>query len=123
MDLVHDIQSVYRKVLNSMARPGKIEVLEEQEKVDMEINFNRGTFLIMLMLLDGEVSFNVVSEKSEEVSNLISEITYSKEKPLEEADYVFVLEDAVEKKLAEAYSLAKVGTLINPNKSAICFIF
>lgn len=97
MDLVHDIQSVYRKVLNSMARPGKIEVLEEQEKVDMEINFNRGTFLIMLMLLDGEVSFNVVSEKSEEVSNLISEITYSKEKPLEEADYVFVLEDAVEK--------------------------
>lgn len=118
MDLVHDIQSVYRKVLNSMARPGKIEVLEEQEKVDMEINFNRGTFLIMLMLLDGEVSFNVVSEKSEEVSNLISEITYSKEKPLEEADYVFVLEDAVEEKLAEVYSLAKVGTLINPNKSA-----
>ena len=45
-------------------------------------------------------------------------MTYSKEKSLEEADYVFVLEDASEKSLAEAYKLAKAGTLIDPNKSA-----
>lgn len=118
MDLVHDIQSVYRKVLNSMARPGVIETLEEQKKIDIEVSCNKGTFLVMLMLLDGEVSFNIVSEKSEEMTSLISQMTYSKQKNLEEADYIFVLEDASEKSLAEVYKLAKIGTLIDPNKSA-----
>lgn len=118
MDLVHDIQSVYRKVLNSMARPGVIEILEEQEKIDIEVSCNKGTFLVMLMLLDGEVSFNIVSEKSEEITNLISQMTYSKQKNLEEADYIFVLEDASERSLAEVYKLAKIGTLVDPNKSA-----
>lgn len=118
MDLVHDIQSVYRKVLNSMARPGVIETLEEQKKIDIEVSCNKGTFLVMLMLLDGEVSFNIVSEKSEEMTSLISQMTYSKQKNLEEADYIFVLEDASEKSLAEVYKLAKIGTLIGPNKSA-----
>ena len=118
MDLVHDIQSVYRKVLNSMARPGVIEILEEQKKIDIEVSCNKGTFLVMLMLLDGEVSFNIVSEKSEEITSLISQMTYSKQKNLEEADYIFVLEDASEKSLAEVYKLAKIGTLVDPHKSA-----
>ena len=118
MDLVHDIQSVYRKVLNSMARPGVIEILEEQKKIDIEVSCNKGTFLVMLMLLDGEVSFNIVSEKSEEITSLISQMTYSKQKNLEEADYIFVLEDASERNLAEVYKLAKIGTLVVPHKSA-----
>lgn len=118
MDLVHDIQSVYRKVLNSMARPGVIEILEEQKKIDIEVSCNKGTFLVMLMLLDGEVSFNIVSEKSEEITSLISQMTYSKQKNLEEADYIFVLEDASERNLAEVYKLAKIGTLVDPHKSA-----
>ena len=69
------------------------------------------------MLLDGEVSFNVVSEKKEEVSNLISEITYSKEN-FRRSWLCICFRRCSRRKLAEVYSLAKVGTLINPNKSA-----
>lgn len=94
LNMVHDIQSVYRKVLNAMAKPGVIENLQkEADKVDIDINCYKSTFLIMMMLLDREVSFNVVSEMSIDVSSLISQITYAKVKPLEEADYIFVLDD------------------------------
>ena len=53
LDLIHDIQSTYRKVLNSMARPGIIEnIKDEADKVNVDIDCYKSTFLIMLMLLD-----------------------------------------------------------------------
>lgn len=118
IDLVHDIQGVYRKVLNAMARPGCIEnVKNEEEKVDLNIRSYKNTVLVMLMLLDAEVSFNVVSDNSIDVISTISQITYAKIKPIEEADYVFVLSDSIDK-LKEAYEKVKEGTLIDPNLSA-----
>lgn len=119
LDLVHDIQGAYRKILNAMSRPGIIESLvNEAEKVEMDINFYKSTFLIMLMLLDREVSFNVISEDSISISSLVSQITYAKIKPVEEADYIFVIRDSCDKLLKETCSKAKIGSLIDPNKSA-----
>lgn len=119
LDMVHDIQSVYRKVLNAMAKPGVIENLQkEAEKVEIETNCYKSTFLMMMMLLDREVSFNVVSEKSVDVSSLISQMTYAKVKPIEEADYIFVLKDACDKQLDMVIRKSKIGDLIDPNKSA-----
>ncbi|MGL4109741.1 phosphonate C-P lyase system protein PhnH [Clostridium sp. LP20] len=119
LDLVHDVQSAYRKLLNSMARPGNIENLEgEAKKVDMNTYTYRGTFLIMLMLLDGEVSFNVVSKNEMYITSLVSQITYAKLKPIEEADYIFVINDSVDKELDEIFKRAKIGNLVDPNKSA-----
>ena len=119
LDLVHDIQGVYRKVLNSMARPGAIEsIIEETNKVDINIDCYKSTFLMMLMLLDGEVSFNVISNKSMDITSLVSQITYSKVKPIEEADYIFIMNDAISASLEEGFKRAKIGSLINPNKSA-----
>lgn len=119
LDMVHDIQSVYRKVLNAMSRPGLIENLsEEVKKSDINISCYNSTFLIMLMLLDREVSFNIVSENSNQISSLISQMTYSKIKPVEEADYIFVLEDSCDKCLERVIEVSKIGDLIDPNKSA-----
>lgn len=119
LNMVHDIQSVYRKVLNAMAKPGMIESLQkEADKVDIDIKCYKSTFLIMMMLLDREVSFNVVSEKSVDVSSLISQMTYAKVKPLEEADYIFVLDDSCDEQLDIVIKNAKIGDLIDPNKSA-----
>ena len=119
LNMVHDIQSVYRKVLNAMAKPGVIENLQkEADKVDIDINCYKSTFLIMMMLLDREVSFNVVSEMSIDVSSLISQITYAKVKPLEEADYIFVLDDFCDEDLDIVIKKAKIGDLVDPNNSA-----
>lgn len=119
LNMVHDIQSVYRKVLNAMAKPGVIENLKkEADQVDIETNCYENTFLMMMMLLDREVSFNVVSEKSVDVSSLISQMTYAKVKPIEEADYIFVLKDACDEQLDMVIRNAKIGDLVDPNKSA-----
>lgn len=119
LDMVHDIQSVYRKVLNAMSRPGILEnINEEAEKNDIDINFYSGSFLVMLMVLDREVSFNVVSEQGNDVSKLISEITYAQAKPVEEADYIFVLEDKCSESLDEIIEKSKIGDLVDPQKSA-----
>ncbi len=119
LNMVHDIQSVYRKVLNAMAKPGVIENLKkEADQVDIETNCYENTFLMMMMLLDREVSFNVVSEKSVDVSSLISQMTYAKVKPIEEADYIFVLKDACDEQLDMVIKKSKIGDLVDPNKSA-----
>ena len=81
LDMVHDIQKTYRKVLNCMSRPGHMEnIIEESEKVDINIDFLRPT---LVMLLDAEVSFNVISEKEAEVTSFISQLTYAEAKPSE----------------------------------------
>ena len=119
LDFTHDIQWAYRKILNSMTRPGSVEELKEvANKVDIDIDCYRSTFVIMLMLLDGEVSFNIVSKDSANISSIISQITYSKLKPIEEADYIFVMNDSTDRFLANVYKDAKLGNLVNPNKSA-----
>lgn len=119
LDLVHDIQEAYRKVLNSMSRPGIIESLKNEEiKVDMDMDIYKSTFVIMLMLLDREVTFNIVSDNSSEISNLVSQMTYAKVKPIEEADYIFVIKDSCDETLGEICSKAKFGDLINPNNSS-----
>ena len=119
LDSIHDLQGVYRKVLNAMSRPGVIEnIKEEAEKVDIEMDCFKGTFLLMLMLLDGEVTFNIISEDPMSITSLVSQMTYAKIRPLDEADYIFVLKDANSKKLALAYRKGKLGDLVNPNSSA-----
>lgn len=123
LDLVHDIQNSYRKVLNCMARPGKIENISiESEKADIEISFYKQTLVLMLMLLDAQVSFKIVSEKEHEITEFVKQLTYTKEQKPEEADYIFIFQDADEKIAAAAINKAKSGTLIDPHKSATIII-
>ena len=119
LDLVHDIQTVYRKVLNCMARPGTIENINEQSnRIDFEINMLNSTVLIMQMLLDAEVGFKVISKNEEEVTKFINQLTYSIRKKTEEADYIFISKNADSSMVDEAFRNAKIGDLIYPNKSA-----
>ena len=96
-----------------------MENLEDEAiKVDIDIDFYKSTFVIMFMLLDREVSFNVISNNSVDISSLVSQMTYAKVKPIEEADYLFVINDSCDERLEEICSKSKIGNLVNPNKSA-----
>lgn len=123
LNLVHDTQKAYRKLLNCMSRPGVIESIKEQsEKVDFDISFYKGTLINMYMLLDGEVTFNIVSNNTEEITRFVNQLTYAKATKLEEADFIFILNDAAENSLADAFKNAKIGTLIDPHKSATIIV-
>jgi len=119
LDLVHDAQQAYRKLLICMSRPGTIENIEtESENIDFDISFYKGTLLNMLVLLDGEVTFNIISKNKEEVTNFVKQITFARATTLEQADFIFILNDAPENSLGEAFRRAKLGNLIDPHKSA-----
>ncbi|MGH4118197.1 phosphonate C-P lyase system protein PhnH [Clostridium sp.] len=120
LDLVHDIQSSYRKTLNCMARPGIIEnIKEESEKIDIDVNFYKSTMVLMLMLLDGEVSYKIITDKEEEVINVVNQMTFSNSAGTKDADFIFILRDASPEVVEGAFRNAKTGDLVNPHKSAI----
>ena len=119
LDLVHDIQKTYRKVLNCMSRPGLIEDIEEHScKVDIDIDFLKPTLVMMILLLDAEVSFKIFSEKEEEITKLVNQLTYAKAKSVDEADFIFILRDAAPCDIDLSFREAKQGSLIDPHKSA-----
>lgn len=120
LDLVHDIQKVYRKVLDGMARPGEIQDLSNEEvKVSIEVDCYRNTFLAMLMVLDGEVKFNILDEDNR-LKEDIKSLTGAKYSKVDEADYIIATKGC--KNINEAIKKAKIGTLIDPQKSATIFI-
>lgn len=123
LDLVHDIQKAYRKVVDSMSRPGLIgNLAEEALKVDLEIGCFPSTVVLALMLLDTEVTFKVFSEREAEIAKWFNQITYAKSAEAEKADYIFVLNDAVPHGLEHALQLAKTGDLVNPHESATIIV-
>jgi len=123
IDMVYDIQKAYRKLLVCMSRPGSIENLEEEsEKIHIDINLFNSTLTLMFMLLDSEVSFKIVSKDEGKISKVVQQLTYAKSKNIEEADFIFILEDADKDMLGEVLIDAKVGDLVNPHKSATVII-
>lgn len=123
IDMVHDTQAAYRKLLNCMSRPGIIESIEEESsKIHIDIKILNSTLVLMFILLDSEVSFKIVSEYEAEISKFVQQLTYAKPQSVEKADFIFVLKDSEKIMLEEALNYAKVGDLINPHKSATVII-
>lgn len=118
LDTVHDLQHVYRKLIDAMSRPGTVQDIGSEIEKLGDFKGNEGALLVAMTVLDTEVTFHVFSEKQEEVSQLISQLTNAKQAEAEEADFLFVLHDAAEGSLEAAIRRAKAGTLVNPHESA-----
>lgn len=122
LDMVHDIQHAFRNLVDGMSRPGFIITLERAaRKVDLQIDCLPATVVLALMLLDTEVTFKVFSEREEEVTIMINQLTYAKAVEAEKADFIFVLQDA-EERLEDALDRAKIGDLVNPHESATIIV-
>jgi alpha-D-ribose 1-methylphosphonate 5-triphosphate synthase subunit PhnH len=111
-----DAQLTFRKVLDAMARPGKVVKMP-----DIALNpstENKYPFAILFTLLDHEVSFKVLDpknrENTEEISRYISSNTGSRESQLENAVFFLIYggsSNGLIKKM-------KRGTLEYPDASA-----
>lgn len=125
LDIVHDLQSVYRKLVDSTSRPGLISDLrKEAALVDVEDQkgCSASLLLLALALFDQEVSFKVFSTQADTVSKTINQLTYAKSTDTKKADFLLILQDAEKGSLEEAIINAKPGTLKNPHTSAVIFV-
>ena len=120
LDPVHDLQAVFRKILNVMSRPGTVlDLSREAGLLDLELPLNKGLMLVALALLDAETSFALSSGDSYLQSKAISQMTYAKTAVLGEADFIFVPSGA---DAAKAIAAAKSGTLVDPHLGATIVI-
>ncbi len=125
LDIVHDLQAIYRKMLDSTSRPGLLSDLQKEAALlDLEgqKDWNASLLLIALTLFDQEVTFKVFSAQADAVSKTINQLTYAKPAETEEADYLLVLQDAEQGSLEKAIQKAKPGTLKNPHTSATILV-
>ncbi|MFS0765397.1 phosphonate C-P lyase system protein PhnH [Peribacillus phoenicis] len=123
LDVVHDIQTVYRKLVTATSRPGTLMVLDREAKtLDVQMECLSSTILLALTVLDPEVTFKVIAKEEEAVSRMINQLTYSKPVDLPEADFIFILHDASDEQMKEALNKAKVGNLLNPHESAMIIL-
>ncbi|MCW1927909.1 phosphonate C-P lyase system protein PhnH [Bhargavaea beijingensis] len=123
LDSVHDIQKVYRELLQCMARPGKIaDTRETAAKADLIRECHPATFLVAQTLLDAEVTFHVLGDRAENIRRKIADYTFAAHAPAEEADYIIAPLCTSEPELLEAMQACKAGTLENPHDSALWII-
>jgi alpha-D-ribose 1-methylphosphonate 5-triphosphate synthase subunit PhnH len=112
-DEVFDAQEHYRILLDSMARPGKINVLPE-----IELTTPKGIHLAGALagfaLLNADVSYYVEGVAAYEVSRYLLVNTSARPVASEQADYIFLDGSAP----AELLPQLKVGTLPYPEDSA-----
>ena len=123
IDQIHDLQQVYRKLLHSMSRPGTISLIEQETtKVDVDFGCANSLMLSAMVLLDAEVTFHVLSENRRDLIGKISEYTSARFVPLQEADFIIVLQEDEETEILKAMAQCKIGNLIDPQQSATWII-
>lgn len=119
LDAVHDLQRVFRKILQATASPGTIvELAREAELLDLELPANKGILLVALALLDAETSFSVLSTDPEAQVDAIAHMTYARAVADEAADFIFAIGEAGAARAAEAIAQARPGTLVDPHLGA-----
>ncbi|RZN38297.1 MAG: phosphonate C-P lyase system protein PhnH [Methanosarcinales archaeon] len=110
-DVVFDSQRIFRSLLDAMANPGCIITLP-----DIRINnpaANMYPLLLLMTLLDHEVSFSVL-DNGTPVTEHLKTNTGSKESKLENSDFILVYGGSSHGLIRRAM----VGTLEYPDESA-----
>lgn len=112
-DDVFDAQQHYRLLLDSMARPGKINIMPEME-LTAPAGIHAAGALAAFALLNADVSYYVEGPGAYEVGRYLLVNTAARPEAVGEADYIF-MDGSV---AAELLRQVKVGTLPYPEEGA-----
>lgn len=112
-DEIFDAQAHYRLLLDSMARPGKINVMPRMELTTPQ-GIHAAGALVGFALLNSDVTFYVDGPAAEDVSLYLLVNTSARPAEAEAADYVFL--DGSD--TAELLYRLKTGTLPYPENGA-----
>jgi alpha-D-ribose 1-methylphosphonate 5-triphosphate synthase subunit PhnH len=122
-DAVNNTQQIYRKLLDCMARPGKVNSIEPYlVQDDHESLFSKPLLSLAYTLVDREVSFHVISDLKEKAEQYIYWQTFSQAAELREAHYVFIGKQLSDSEIQSVMNEVKAGTLEDPHLSATILI-
>lgn len=113
-DYIHDIQNSYRKLLDSMAKPGRINnIKEEVDKLEVHSKLSKELMLLADVLLNLESSFYI---KELEFQHYIKLHTFAKVEKVEEAEFIFVdRKNYSEEEFRDLLEKVRIGTLQDPH--------
>ena len=112
-DTVFDAQEHFRLLLDSMARPGKINTFPVSEIFPPE-GLNIGGALTAFALLNPDATYFICGNRAEIIGEYLLNNTASQRAEMSIADYVFIPEGY----FGEELSGARVGTSTYPEDSA-----
>lgn len=124
-DYVHDTRRLYRSLLDCMARPGKINSISALlQTVPGDLPCSNGTYAIGRTLLDHQVGFYLYTGTTgdAEAVNYLQWLTGGVPLAVKEADYLFFDSQPSPEQIAEVMHSIRVGTLLEPEKSATMII-
>ncbi len=114
---VFDSQKIFRKILDSMARPGKINNLVEV-RITPPLQLNTSSALIGFALLNPDVSFYSVNNQDEVNEYLKVNTSSTPALSINDADFVFIHGNAMD----EIIGSIKKGELEYPEDNATLII-
>ncbi|MGG5369921.1 phosphonate C-P lyase system protein PhnH [Enterococcus sp. AZ196] len=115
--MIHETQQVFRTLVQLNSYVGERGRLEGHS---FNGPISQGAFLIAATLLDQEVSFSVLGMEAEQENYLQQEFRSFPVK-IAEADFIFVGKKVTAEQLT-ALQQAKIGDLIDPQKSATIIV-
>src|SRR5271155_3012849 len=88
-DEVFDAQQQFRLLLDSMARPGKINIMPDMDILP-PAGLNKASAMIAFALLNTDVSFYAEGEGSDAIESYIALNTTAAQVSVGEADFIFI---------------------------------
>lgn len=117
---VFDTQQLFRQLLDSMSYAASVKNVHSIcNGCDYAMDLYKSTQAIAISLLDTDTSYCVYGDKN--IDEKMAMITYCQRKNVDEADYIFIAYDN-QFELAHVLEQAKVGTMIDPHKSATIIV-
>ena len=120
-DFVHDIQKVYRNLLDSMSKPGVINnIKNEVDKLDVYSDLSKGLMTLSYTLLNIESKFYT---KDENDKNYIKLRTLGKSVGIEKAEFIIMdIAKYTKDEILSTLEKVQIGTLEDPHLGATVVI-
>lgn len=120
-DFVHDIQKVYRNLLDSMSKPGVINnIKNEVDKLDVYSDLSKGLMTLSYTLLNIESKFYT---KDENDKNYIKLRTLGKPVDIEKAEFIIMdIAKYTKDEILNTLEKVQIGTLEDPHLGATVVI-
>jgi len=117
-NIIYDTQLVFRKLLDSMARPGKINSVEKIiKKINTNYEFSTSLIAIAFTLLDESVKFTVISKEKDEIERYIKWNTGSTISDINVAEFIFIDDNLEDGDIEKLMYQTKPGTFLEPEMS------
>lgn len=117
-DIVHHTQEIYRKVLDCMARPGKINGIQNSLiGIEDLPQISKPLLGLAYTLLDREVNFRVITDGCHKIETYMTRKTYSLPAYQNDVDYLFIETTLTDEEIIHVMDEVKIGTLEDPHLS------